>query len=191
MIRFSRIIRSTGFVRFSTAAGTIPPMIGEQLRKILLICRRDRSCDRGDNEGQVWKKLLWRKPVSYEIIAPLQPALPPMGAGAHVMPDSTCTNTICFFFKTGTTAPSLPGRPSGGAKPLECHGTPHDFSGAEKIESRGMRKGTRESPGPKSGEVRPGIYLLLSSSARTACSRSVALCCRAGVFPSNTGADFW
>jgi hypothetical protein len=65
------------------------------------------------------KIMLWRNPLGSAMIAPLAPALPPLGAGAHVM------TLHCLLMKnspslcTGNTASSQLGRPSSGAKPLE------------------------------------------------------------------------
>jgi hypothetical protein len=62
------------------------------------------------------------------MIAPLAPAQPPLGAGAHVMPRYYLYKKhSAFFAKKGNTALSQPGRHSGGAKPLERQVNLNDF----------------------------------------------------------------
>jgi hypothetical protein len=72
--------------------------------------------------------LLFRKPILRDkISSPLAPALPPSGAGAHMMFRNYLYRNFLVFLCKGNTALSHLGRLSGGAKPLERHVILYDF----------------------------------------------------------------
>jgi hypothetical protein len=74
--------------------------------------------------------LLCRKPISRDIIAPLRASPAPIGGGGACDASVLPVQKFSVFLCTGNTTLSQPGRPSGGARPLERQMMLDDFYGA-------------------------------------------------------------